>query len=267
MSESKPAFWIHGSSGRMGQEIQKALAERGQPFRLIGGSGSKFEGANFRQGQDVTAGALAAAFDKHAVELIVDFSAPDANALLLEALSLTHRKGMAVLLGTTGLTPEQLTRWRDVASVGGHRILVAPNTSIGILLLAKAALLAAGVAASLSFDVEIVETHHRGKKDAPSGTAKFLAETIAGGVGGLAPRYDRHGARQAGEIGVHAVRGGGVYGEHQVRIIGDSEEICLSHRAFSRALFAAGALTLGSWLIARNPGYYSLLDIDVKDLG
>jgi 4-hydroxy-tetrahydrodipicolinate reductase len=266
MSESKPAIWIHGASGRMGQEIQKALAERGRPFRLIGGSGYKFEGADFQPDEDVTASALAEALDKYAVELIVDFSAPEANVLLLDAMRTSHRRGMAVLLGTTGLTPEQLTRWRDVASAGAHRILVAPNTSIGILLLAKAALLAAGVAAGLAFDVEIVETHHRAKKDAPSGTAKFLAETIAGGVDDLAPQYDRRGARRAGEIGVHAVRGGGVYGEHEVRIIGDSEEICLSHRAFSRSLFAAGALTLGTWLLTRNPGYYNLLDIDVKDL-
>jgi 4-hydroxy-tetrahydrodipicolinate reductase len=250
----------------MGQEIQKVLAERGQPFRLVGGSGYRFEGANFPQGKEVTAGALAEALDKYAVDLVVDFSAPEANVLLFDAMRTSRRKGMAVLLGTTGLTPEQLTRWRDVASAGAHRILVAPNTSIGILLLAKAALLAAGVAAGLAFDVEIVETHHRAKKDAPSGTAKFLAETIAGGVDDLAPQYDRRGARRAGEIGVHAVRGGGVYGEHEVRIIGDSEEICLSHRAFSRSLFAAGALTLGTWLLTRNPGYYNLLDIDVKDL-
>lgn len=269
----KYGVWINGSSGRMGLEIQKSLLEDGKQLRLIGGSSRKFEGAHFHQGKVVTKELLAETWLKTAsdlrIDLLLDFSTLEGNQLLLESIEEAAKKGLknkALLIGTTGLSPAVLKRWQQVACSQQLTLLMAPNTSIGILLTVKAALLAAGITTQMGFDIEIVETHHRMKVDAPSGTAKFIANTLVENIEGLSLCLNRRGARQRGEVGVHAVRGGSVFGEHEVRIIGDSEEITISHRAFSRALFAKGALVLSTWLMRQKPGVYGLMDINVQDL-
>lgn len=261
-SAEKPLnLWLHGSSGKMGREIQKAIVDTSGKFRLIGGSTRKFEGETFLQGRAVSAEQLAQALDKDKIEVVLDFSTPEANDLLFEAVKLTEAKSLKVLLGTTGLGDSRLAAWKTLAKQRGLSLLVAPNTSLGILLTAKAALVAAAPLAKLGFDIEITETHHRQKRDAPSGTARFLAETLADGVPGLKITTDRDGARAPGELGVHAVRGGGVFGEHEIRLLGDDEEITISHRAFSRGLFASGALILARWLAGQRPGTFGLLDV------
>lgn len=239
----------------MGQAIQTALTINSHGFRLIGGSDA------------MPARELAQALAQSAVEAIVDFSTPDGNALLLKAVTIGKIKNRRVLIGTTGLSPKALDAWGKAAKAQSLTLLVAPNTSIGVLVGLKAALVAVAPLFGLGFDVEIVETHHRAKKDAPSGTARFFADNLAHQLKGATVTTQRKAARQPQEIGVHAVRGGGVFGEHEIRILGDHEELKISHRAFSRQLFATGALVLAGWLMQQKPGRHILADIDVKDLG
>lgn len=243
-------LWLHGSSGRMGQEIQKALLEKADGLRLVGGSALTFEGGSLHQGQKVTAKLLAQALAHKEVEVIVDFSVAEANRLLLDAVTQSGIKGKKVLVGTTGLPPKQIAAWEKAAKAQKLALLIAPNTSVGVLTAVRAAVLAATPLAAMGFDVAIVETHHNKKVDAPSGTAKFFASAITD-------------ARKQTKIEMHSVRGGGVFGEHEVRLIGPNEEVTISHRAFSRQLFATGALTLASWLAEQGPGVYALTDVDV----
>ena len=250
----------------MGLEIQTQLnAAKQTVFYYAGGSGHTFEGPISQATLAVTPATLSAALNEHKVSVIVDFSTLEANELLLNSLEQSTGREYSVIVGTTGLSPSQIQRWQALGSIK-HRILIAPNTSIGILLLAKVAMQITGVTTHLSFDTEIVETHHREKKDAPSGTAKFLADSITRSVDRLKAVWHRDNPRRSGEVGIHAIRGGGVYGEHAIRILGDNEEICLSHRAFSRSLFASGALTLSRWLTKKPPGFYYLWDIGISEL-
>lgn len=237
---AKTRVWLQGADGRMGTEIQKAIASGTQGFAL--------------------------ADDLNRADVVIDFSTPDGNAALLKDMTKAKLSGKAVLIGTTGLKPAQISAWEKAAKSHKHRLLVAPNTSLGVLVGLRAALTAALPLAGLGFDVEIVETHHRMKQDAPSGTARFFADNIHKALKGSKVVTDRKGARKAGEIGVHAVRGGGVFGEHEIRIIGDGEELKISHRAFSRQLFATGALVLARWLQKQKPGVHRLTDVSPADL-
>lgn len=258
--DQRPVVWIHGSSGKMGKEIQGALLETSALLRLEGGSSTRFEGELFHQGQIVTPKLLSHSLAR--VDLILDFSSLEANRLLNKTFALGELRRKAILIGTTGLSEKDRKSWEAVAKKHQHRVLVAPNTSVGVLTLLKTALLAAGLCASKNFDVEIVETHHRAKVDAPSGTAMMLANSLTTVLPDSKVVTARSGARKKGELGVHSVRGGGVFGEHEIRFISDHEEVRLSHRAFSRALFAKGAVHLGQWLLQQTPGMYSLEDVD-----
>jgi 4-hydroxy-tetrahydrodipicolinate reductase len=140
-------------------------------------------------------------------------------------------------------------------------IIAAPNFSVGVNALFW---LAAKTHQLLGdgFDVEIVEAHHRQKKDAPSGTAKRLAETLASAPAQIA--YGREGmvgARKRGEIGIHSIRGGDIVGDHTVVFAGMGERLELTHRASSRETFAAGALRAAIWIVGRAPGIYSMEDV------
>jgi 4-hydroxy-tetrahydrodipicolinate reductase len=265
-AKQKSGVWIHGSSGKMGREIQQAVVAPESAFKLIGGSSRRFEGELFHQGKAVTPELLAHTLAKSGIDLVLDFSGEGGNDLLLEAVKQSNVTGKAIIIGTTGLSADQLLRWRAASEAQQLRVLIAPNTSIGILLTVQASLATAGVLSRLGFDIEIVETHHNKKIDAPSGTAKFIARTLVDKIEGLRLALTRSGARQPGEVGVHSVRGGGVFGEHEVRMIGAGEELKISHRAFSRALFASGALVLGEWLLKQPSGSYGLPDVNVADL-
>jgi len=258
--------WIHGISGRMGREIREVcLHSRADQFKLIGGSARSAE--DDTQQIVSSPAAIAAQLLRTKTQIVLDFSSASGNQLLLTALESSESiRDLSVLIGSTGMNQEDYQNWCNLAKKRLFRLLFAPNTSIGILMAVKAASLIAPSLKQLGFDIEITETHHRRKLDAPSGTARFLAESVAGSVGDLKIVTARHGGRQENELGVHAVRGGGVFGEHEIRLIGDSEEVCVSHRAFSRTLFADGALVLASWLFSQKAGVYSLLDIDPSDL-
>ena len=242
--------WVHGHNGKMGREILGLFDAGRNPDGLMlrGGSGSGTSGAELESGLGAS-------------DCVIDFSTVAGNEVLLQHLEQGSAKPASVILGTTGLSESVLGRWKVLAKKRAFRLLIAPNTSVGILMTLRAALSVAGLCSKQNFDIEIVETHHRGKKDAPSGTAAFLADQISESVG-QPWTSGRQGERARDEIGVHAIRGGGVFGEHSVRLIGDFEEITISHRAFSRTLFASGSLILAVWLLKQPPGAYTILDVD-----
>lgn len=227
-------LWLHGASGKMGREIQTALA---RPVELCGMTKSGERDAK------VLGGAIAACDP----DIIVDFSNADGNLLLLEALSGSAIRNVAVLIGATGIEDFQLTTWKECATKNDWRLMVAPNTSIGVATTLHAAAVVAGTLVPKGFDMAIVETHHKAKIDAPSGTAKWIARALQSVVPGL-------------KTSLHSIRGGGVFGEHEIRFLGPHEEVVIKHRAFSRGLFAQGALHLASWLIQQKPGAYTPMD-------
>lgn len=194
-----------------------------------------------------------------AVDLLVDFSHPDNLADLLD-FALAHSSPL--LIATTGLTQDHHAA---IARAGRHiPILVTSNTSLGVGALV-AILPELCKRLGIGFDVEIVEKHHRHKIDAPSGTANLFAATIAQAMGGDMPQvHGRAGAcgpRPSAQIGMHAVRGGGICGEHSIIFAGEHEVIEIRHSALSRELFAHDALQLGRLLLNMPPGVYANEDL------
>jgi len=195
------------------------------------------------------------------LDVVVDFSGPEGT---LRALHFCLTCEKPIVIGTTGFTDEQRA---EIESASGRiPCLVSPNMSVGVNLLFR---LVADVARALgeNYDVEIVETHHRFKQDAPSGTALRLAEGIARARGqdlsevAVFGRHGRPGERGRGEIGIHAVRSGDVVGEHVVTFGGLGERVELVHRAHTRDCFARGALSAVRFLVGRPAGAYTMADV------
>jgi len=235
-------LWIHGATGRMGREIQKAILEAKDRFSISGGSSRVFEGEFFYQGQPVTAEKLNHALEK--TDVMIDFSTAEAHGILIDALKKGFKNRLSILIGTTGLSKKQIDFWEKSAKKNNFSVLFAPNTSLGVLVLRKAIQLAAQTLTKKGFEVLIHETHHNKKKDAPSGTGKLLAEAI-----------------QFPSEQILSMRAGGIVGEHEVRFVSANEEVTMSHRAFSRSLFAEGALILAEWLALQPAGCYLLDDV------
>jgi 4-hydroxy-tetrahydrodipicolinate reductase len=192
-------------------------------------------------------------------DVMIDFSAPSATAGNLAAAAAA---GVAVLVGTTGLDAQ--TQAAAAAASQRVPVIVAANTSLGVTLLIEL-VRAAAHALPDDFDIEIVEGHHRHKKDAPSGTALALGRAAAAGRG---VEFDRvavpartGGERQRGEIGFAVVRGGDIVGDHQVTFAGEGERVTLGHQATDRAIFARGAVRAALWLAGRAPGRYEMKDV------
>ncbi len=191
-------------------------------------------------------------------EVLIDFSSP---AALSDVLSYATAHRLPVLLAATGYGAEDQTKIEEAA----RRVPVfrTGNLSLGVNVLQR--LVKTAAQALGGFDAEIVERHHRDKKDAPSGTALMLADSVREGADrALTPVYGRAGmtgARSKQEIGIHAVRGGTIVGEHEVMFAGEDEIVTLSHSARSRKVFAAGALRAGAWLIGRPAGLYNMDDL------
>lgn len=190
--------------------------------------------------------------------VVVDFTSADgADAALSTALDL----GIPIVSGTTGLPEAVVHRFENAAA---HiPVMLAPNMSLGVAVLRHLTRMAAAALPS-SFAPEIVELHHRHKRDAPSGTAHALVEAVRAGRGGGRPRTERSGlvgAREDDEIGVFGVRGGDVVGEHTVFFLGDGERIELTHRATDRSIFARGAVEAAVWIHERAPGRYTIDDV------
>jgi 4-hydroxy-tetrahydrodipicolinate reductase len=195
------------------------------------------------------------------VDVVIDFSHADATERICAAC-VANRK--SIVIGTTGHSPEQIAAIREAAK--SIPVLLAANFSIGVntlfWLTRKAAeLLGEG------FDLEIVETHHRLKKDAPSGTAKRLAEVLCGTRGLDYEKDVAHGRRgmigerPANQIGMHSIRAGDVVGDHTVIFAAAGERLELTHKASSRETFALGALRAARWIMAKPAGLYSMEDV------
>jgi 4-hydroxy-tetrahydrodipicolinate reductase len=259
---------IIGVSGRMGQALVRA-ARGMQGVRITGavasaGSASLGRDAGVLAGVDplgveVTSDLPAALAQ---ADVAIDFSQPHATRANVAACRVARKP---LLVGTTGLAA-QLTEPELDAAAREIPLLVAPNTSFGVALLTELVRRAAH-ALPAEFDIEIIEAHHRMKRDAPSGTALALARAAGEGrnlssaqaLSGAAEA--RVGPRPQGEIGFAVVRGGDIVGEHTVLFAGPGEELRLSHRAGDRAIFARGALRAALWLLGQPPGRYGMRDI------
>jgi len=258
--DKQSSIWIHGLSGKMGQEVQVCTNAHKSVY-FAGGSSRVLQYDGKLGLEKTNKDTLASALSEISPSILIDFSTISGNQLLLDSLQ-TYTKPLAVVVGTTGLEASTVSNWRSLVKKRPHiHLLIAPNTSIGVALTLKAALSVAGILVENDFDIEIVESHHRRKVDAPSGTAKYLAEGVAKGVGGLELTTDHQGKRKPHTIGIHAIRGGGIYGEHEIRFISEDEELKISHRSFGRKLFANGALNLGLWLMKKEAGAYGLEDV------
>ncbi|MEM6585671.1 MAG: 4-hydroxy-tetrahydrodipicolinate reductase [Pseudomonadota bacterium] len=236
-------FAILGHKGRMGQALASAVEEAGHEFCVgvdLGGDPTPVIGQ---------------------CEVAVDFSAPSG---LIANVTAAKEAGIPILIGTTGLEAEHFAAIEDAAK--SIPVLQTGNTSLGVTLLAS---LVREAASKLGpdWDIEIVEMHHRGKVDAPSGTAKLLGEAAAAGRGvdladtREAGRDGITGARKSGAIGFAALRGGTVTGEHSVILAGDQERLVLSHAAEDRMIFARGAVKGAAWLIGQRPARYTMEDV------
>ena len=250
---------VIGAAGRMGREICRASLET-EGVELVGGT---VEPGAPELGSDLgelcgsgKAGATATEDPPESAVVLVEFTTPEAT---VEHLSY----GRPHVIGTTGLSDEQLDRVEEAST--NVPIVLAPNMSVGVNLLRE---VVRSLSAKLGegYDVEIVEAHHKNKKDAPSGTALFLARAVAEGrernLDEVAV-YGREGLspRQDGEIGIHALRGGAVVGEHRLIFYSGGEEIEVVHRVLSRRTFADGALRAAHFAANAQPGLYSMADV------
>lgn len=192
-------------------------------------------------------------------DVIIDFTRPDAT---LAMLPLCQRYDRPLMIGTTGFNAETKS-WIEKAAK--HiPIVLAANTSLGVNVLMEVSRRVAEVLPASAWDVEIFESHHRRKVDAPSGTALKLGEVVAAGRNvefEQVMRYPHDTARKIGDIGFSVVRGGDICGEHTVYFINDHERLELTHRAQDRTIFARGAIVAAKWLKGKPAGLYSMSDV------
>jgi 4-hydroxy-tetrahydrodipicolinate reductase len=250
---------VVGAAGRMGREVCRAALED-ESFELVGGV---VEPEAPEIGTDLgelcgggETGVAATAEPPDDAEALIEFTEPEATIQHLAY-------GRPVVIGTTGLSEEQLARVEEAAK--GVPLVLAPNMSVGVSLV-REVVRELSEKLGFGYDVEIVEAHHKNKVDAPSGTALLLAHAAAEGRGRDLDEvavYGREGRapREEGEIGIHALRGGAVVGEHRVVFYGVGEEVEVTHRALSRRTFAAGALRAARFVAGARPGLYSMRDV------
>lgn len=255
--------WIHGIRGKMGQWLMESIHQSSH-YELIGGSG-KNHIELYENGHKLSESKVTIEDAISQSHLIIDFSTVAGNASLLEVVQKISGQ-RSYLIATTGLPKETLSAWEDLGDQHGNKVLLAANTSLGVLLTHLLSRQVAKTLRGLDFDIEVSETHHRHKVDSPSGTALFLAE-------GLAEQeeqnltYGRKAGRKPGEIGISSLRGGAVFGEHTIHFLGEEEELTITHKALSRRLFANGALVLSGWLLQKGKqGVNFLKDINLDEL-
>ena len=260
----KPKLIVVGAAGRMGRRILALSAEAGE-FEII----AAVENQNHPDaGKDAGLVAGIGAIDVRlgddfptGADVAIDFSLPEVTEKTIEYCL---RNSAALVLGTTGLSERQ----RENVKAAGEKIPViyGTNMSVGMNVLFN---LVGKVASMLGedYDIEIIEQHHRFKKDAPSGSALTLAENICSATGRDFPACIAHGRsgkdalRQKGSIGMHAVRAGDITGVHSVIFGTLGEKLTLNHTSHSRDTFARGALRAARWLIGKPPGLYSMADV------
>lgn len=258
---------VTGCCGRMGRRIA-SLAFKDEEIKVAGAAEAKghpeigkdlgrilcIDGADIKVSSDLEQAAKGA-------DVIIDFTTPTAT---VSALSIARKLKLPIVIGTTGLTDEELKILKSTSA--SIPVLFSANMSAGVNLLFR---LAPEVSAVLGdeYDIEIVEAHHNKKKDSPSGTAKRLAELIAEARGkpledlAVYGREGNVGQRPKGQIGIHALRGGSIVGEHTIIYAGENERIEITHRVSSRDVFAQGALRAAKYIADKSPGLYSMQDV------
>lgn len=244
---------INGICGQMGRAVYAACQAQSGAFSVAAGvdvSGcDAFACPVYRNMDNVT----------EPVDVVVDFSVP---ASIPSVLRFAQLKKIPVIIGTTGLGEREYKLIRSAS----ERIPVfqTGNMSLGVNLQLELIQLASATLGN-AFDVEIIETHHRMKVDAPSGTALMLANAVASGYADESElvygRHEKNRRRTQNEIGIHSVRGGTVVGEHQVQFIGNDEIIEITHRAFSKQVFAQGALRAAKFIVGKQNGLYNMKNV------
>ncbi len=217
-----------GAGGRMGTRID-ALASSDSSIEVV----ARFHRENM--------GETALARD---AQVLIDFSSERGT---IAAISIARATNAALLVGTTGLSEAVENNLENLSAT--HAVLIAPNTSLGVAVMRRLARVAAELLGGSEWSVDIVESHHDRKKDAPSGTALALARSLDSGGMPVSPEK------------IHAIRAGDTIGEHEIRFAGPSERLHLMHQAVSRDLFAAGAVRAAKWLALRKPGRYTMEDV------
>lgn len=245
MKEKKIQVALNGSEGRMGTNLTnmlKAHTEMEVAFGLTKGTKTSKREEAYKNS-----------------DIVIDFSTPNGTLAMLNTIKSFPK--CAMLIGTTGLEQKHQEMITELSKT--HAILYAPNTSLTAHIVAE---LSAKASRFLrEFDVEIVELHHRSKKDAPSGTSLMIGQEIASAREidfQQKAIYSRKGEaqRQNDEIGFCSVRGGGIYGDNKVVLAGDNEVLSIECRALNRRAFASGAIKAAMWLIEQKPGLYSMKD-------
>jgi 4-hydroxy-tetrahydrodipicolinate reductase len=257
---------ITGVTGRMGSALVRMVRDDAK-LKLVGGTELKGHAA---VGLDVGLAAHLGVLEAPVVDdlgqllketdAVIDFTSPEAS---LEHAAACAQAGVALVVGSTGFNDEAKR------IIGRHAlkipVVMSPNMSVGVNLMIE---VAAELARRLgdAFEVDVLEAHHRHKKDAPSGTALRLADEIARALGRTPEdfrqaRVGQIGERPRKEIGIQTLRGGDVVGEHTVYFFGDGERIELTHRASSRDQFARGAVRAAKWAVGKPPGLYGMSDV------
>ncbi|NLI53872.1 MAG: 4-hydroxy-tetrahydrodipicolinate reductase [Clostridiales bacterium] len=245
---------INGICGQMGRAVYAAIQAQSGAFSAVAGvdpfdCSASYSCPVYKSLDEV----------QEKADVIIDFSVP---ATTPDILRYALEQKIPVVIGTTGLGERELKLIRSASDA--IPVFQTGNMSLGVNLQLELVQLAAATLGG-NFDVEIIETHHRKKVDSPSGTALMLANAIAS----ISPedeefvfgRHEKNKRRSDREIGIHSVRGGTVVGEHQVQFIGNDEIIEVSHRAFSKAVFAQGALRAAKFLVAKESGLYNMKNV------
>ena len=244
---------MNGCNGKMGQTITNLVAEDAE-IEIVAGIDA------FNQAGNSYPVYASLGECKEAADVLVDFSSPKA---LDDVLDYCTGKNVPCVLCTTGLTEEQIAKVNEASKKVA--ILRSANMSLGINMLLKLLKEATSILAPAGFDIEIVEKHHNLKKDAPSGTALALADSINEELNKeyeyVYDRSTRNEKRPVKEIGISAVRGGTIPGDHDIIFAGNDEVITFSHRAYSKGVFAKGAIEAAKYLKDKGQGLYTMSDV------
>lgn len=245
---------VTGATGAMGQRVIETANDRGD-VTVAFGIGRDIDGRV--DGVRVyTPREFDALLEEQRPNAVIDFTVPDASVEFVTAASAA---AVPVVIGTTGFDDSQLDALREASET--VPVVKATNFARGVQALLEA--VAVAVETMRGYDIEVLETHHNHKRDAPSGTANTILERIDAVRGETERVHGRVGEqpRDPGEIGVHARRAGDVRGEHEVLLAANHEVLTLTHRAESRAVFAAGALDAAVWVAGQPPGWYGFDDV------
>lgn len=257
---------VFGAGGKMGHAIVRAIAdaEGAALAAAIERSEYPYLAADASQMAGLAASGVRVVDQrpaKGAADVWIDFSVPAATVANVKAAAAA---GAAMIIGTTGLSAADKAEIATAAKT--IPVVLAPNMSVGVNVMLKLVADAARMLGA-AYDIELVETHHRLKRDAPSGTALRLAEAVAEASGrdlATTARYERHGdigPRNDAEIGIQTLRGGDVFGDHTVFFLGQGDRIEITHRASSRDTFARGAVRAALWLSGKPAGLFDMRDV------